>query len=147
MDLRNVRYCLGIELTQQEDGIKICQSGYIRDILDRFRMSDSKPVSTPLDPGTKLVKNEEEPNTEEKEFPYQELVGALTYLAVCTRPDIAYSVSYLSQFNLSCYSTSHWAATKRSAIPSGYQEREIEIPKNGKTIRGFCRRRLGELPE
>lgn len=34
------------------------------------------------------------------------------YLAVLTRPDIAYCVSYLSQFN-SCYSHIHWNYCKR----------------------------------
>ena len=34
------------------------------------------------------------------------------YLAVCTRPDIAYSVSFLSQFN-TCYDAGHFKAAKR----------------------------------
>lgn len=34
------------------------------------------------------------------------------YLAVMTRPDISYSVSYLSQYN-DCFDTSHWKSAKR----------------------------------
>lgn len=34
------------------------------------------------------------------------------YLSVMTRPDITYSVSYLSQFN-TCYSVEHWNYAKR----------------------------------
>lgn len=43
---------------------------------------------------------------------YQQLIGSLMYLSVTTRPDIAYAVSYLSQFNLK-HSNEHWQAAKR----------------------------------
>lgn len=36
----------------------------------------------------------------------------LTYLATCTRPDIAFAVSHLSQFN-NCFDETHWKAAKR----------------------------------
>lgn len=110
MDLGTDQYCLGMEFFQQKNKIKIHQTGYINDILERFGMSESKTVSTPLDLGTKLDRSEEA-NSEESEHPYQKLVGALMYLAMCTRPDIAYTVNYLSQFN--CFKNSHWTATKR----------------------------------
>lgn len=45
-------------------------------------------------------------------MPYQELIGSLMYLAVLTRPDIAYSVSFLSQFN-SNHTLEHWKCAKR----------------------------------
>jgi len=44
--------------------------------------------------------------------PYRELIGALMYLAVATRPDIAHAVSWLSRFN-ECYNETHWLAAKR----------------------------------
>ncbi|KMQ87426.1 retrovirus-related pol polyprotein from transposon tnt 1-94 [Lasius niger] len=72
-------------------------------------MLDSKPISTPLEPGIKLKKVS---STEEESFPYKELLGTLMYLAICSRPDIAYSVSYLNQF-VNCYDSTHWIAAKR----------------------------------
>ena len=49
---------------------------------------------------------------EELQLPYRELVGALTYLASTTRPDIASAASYLGQYN-SCFGREHWTAAKR----------------------------------
>ena len=44
--------------------------------------------------------------------PYQELVGSLMYIAVATRPNIAFAVGRLSSF-LDCYTPDHWAAALR----------------------------------
>ncbi|XP_045482187.1 secreted RxLR effector protein 161-like [Harmonia axyridis] len=38
------------------------------------------------------------PDTESTNFPYRKLVGSLMYLACTSRPDIMYSVSYLSRY-------------------------------------------------
>src|SRR5271169_2518835 len=43
---------------------------------------------------------------------YQELVGSLNHLAVFSRPDIAFSVSMLSQFNSNPTQT-HWKTVLR----------------------------------
>jgi hypothetical protein len=44
--------------------------------------------------------------------PYREAIGSLMYAAVATRPDIAFTVSILSQF-LETPSQLHWQAVKR----------------------------------
>ncbi|RVX16116.1 Retrovirus-related Pol polyprotein from transposon RE1 [Vitis vinifera] len=54
-----------------------------------------KPVFTPMDPNHKLGEAKEEPVVDKRM--YQRLVGRLICLAH-TRPDIAYSVSVISQF-------------------------------------------------
>jgi hypothetical protein len=45
-------------------------------------------------------------------LPYRSLLGSLLWLARGTRPDISYSVSYLSQFS-NCCSEEHFAALRR----------------------------------
>ena len=45
-------------------------------------------------------------------FPYRELVGALMYVATCTRPDIAHAVGEAAKF-CERYGKTHWAAAKR----------------------------------
>lgn len=111
-DLGCVKYCLGLEFSRSEGEITIRQRGYIHDVLERFGMTECKPVSTPLEPGLKLERSELETSDKTFEAPYRELIGALMYLSVATRPDITHAVSYLSQFN-SCYSDIHWKAAKR----------------------------------
>ena len=54
-----------------------------------------KLVFTPMDPNHKLGEAKEEPVVDKKM--YQRLAGRLIYLTH-TRPDIAYSVSVISQF-------------------------------------------------
>lgn len=111
-DLGEVKTCLGIEFSRNENEIRISQGKYISDILNKFGMENANPVSTPLDLNVKLSKPKRGINSEELNLPYRELLGALTYLAVSTRPDISHAVSKLGQFN-NCYDQSHWKAAKR----------------------------------
>lgn len=78
-------------------------------------MADCKPVSTPMEPGLSLSSSMSPQSDEEtaamKDVPYISAVGALMYLAICTRPDIAYTVSTLSRFN-SSPGPAHWKAVK-----------------------------------
>ena len=102
---------VGIQIERLPNGhMKLHQESYTKRILSRFRMEDSKTVSTPVDSGIKLTKGKkgEGPNS----FPYREAVGALNFLAVCTRPDIAFAVAMLSQYS-DCAGAEHWTAVKR----------------------------------
>ena len=42
--LGEAKYCLGIEISRHRDSISLNQIGYIKDILERFGMSDAKVV-------------------------------------------------------------------------------------------------------
>ncbi|CAG7821978.1 unnamed protein product, partial [Allacma fusca] len=50
--------------------------------------------------------------TADNGLPYRQLVGSLIFLAKCTRPDISFAVSKLSQF-LNSYDKDHWKAAKQ----------------------------------
>jgi hypothetical protein len=82
--------------------VSLSQPGYIESILDNFSMSDCNPSSMPMDEGQKLSVQMSPSTPEEKakmaRVPYRELIGKLLYLAVATRPDIAYVVGVLCRF-------------------------------------------------
>lgn len=112
-DMGRIKHCLGIEFTRdEEDRVYLNQSIYIDKVLERFGMSECKPTMTPIDVNVKLEKPKCVKNDVMNQYPYQNLIGALMYLAVTTRPDITYAVSYLSQFNTN-FDVEHWKAAKR----------------------------------
>ena len=94
-DLGEMHYCLGIEVWRETGKTLITQSKYTKEILKKFNMTDCKAMSTPLEQNAKLYK--EDGSKEADGTLYRQLVGSLNYLTT-TRPDIAYSVSILSQF-------------------------------------------------
>lgn len=97
-----------ISVNEEKNVITIDQTQYIEQLIEKFQMSDCKPQSTPIEPRLNIEKCTEcLPNV-----PYQKLIGSLMYLAVLTRPDIAYAVSYLSQFN-TCYNMNCYNYAKR----------------------------------
>ncbi|KAK2414048.1 putative mitochondrial protein [Trifolium repens] len=93
-DLGSMRYFLGMEVARSKDGIVVSQQKYILDLLKETGMSGCRPADTPMDPNAKLWEKGSVPVDTGR---YQRLVGKLIYLSH-TRPDIAFSVSVVSQF-------------------------------------------------
>jgi hypothetical protein len=77
-------------------------------ILDRFEMKECKGSKVPMEKNFTVDRNEA---TNEK-IPYRELVGSLMYISLGSRPDITFTVSYLSQF-LDKPTESLWKAGKK----------------------------------
>jgi transposase InsO family protein len=88
-------YFLGLEIEHEEKFIKIHQKTYAKKILERFNFSECKPVSTPMLKGTEISTSEND--NQAQKFPYRQAVGALMYLMLGTRPDLAYSVGFISR--------------------------------------------------
>lgn len=109
-DLGPLKYFLGIEVPQPTSCIAISQRKYALDILTEIGMLEFCPSDTPMDPNFKLLSGQGQPLIDPKR--YRRLIGRLNYFTF-TRPNIAFSVSVVSQFlNAPC--DSHWHAVIRN---------------------------------
>jgi transposase InsO family protein len=94
--------------------LALSQAAYATDILRRFNMEECRTVSVPMEARLQVV--EGDVDKEELQFmldkKYSALVGALLYLANCTRPDVAYAVNQLARF-MSNPRRVHWLAAQR----------------------------------
>lgn len=104
-----LRYFLGIEVNRSNSGFFLSQKKYTLDLIDAYGMTDTKPLTLPMDPNTKLTHDIGTPLADAT--PYQRLVGKLIYLTI-TRPDIAFPVHLLSQYMHSPTSV-HMQSAKR----------------------------------
>lgn len=109
-NLGEIKQCLGMSVNYDKENsvITLTQEKYIDELLIKFNMTECKGVDTPME--AKL--NIEKCQNVDACNPYQQLIGCLMYLAVLTRPDIAYPVGYLSKFN-NCHGNQHWSYAKR----------------------------------
>ncbi|XP_021804165.1 uncharacterized protein LOC110748497, partial [Prunus avium] len=94
-NLGELKYFLGIEVARSQKGIFLSQRKYVLDLLTDIGMLDCKPVDTPIVQNHYLGEHPDQVPTNKER--YQRLVGRLIYLSY-TRPDIAYAVSFVSQF-------------------------------------------------
>jgi hypothetical protein len=90
-----LKYFLGFQIKQLQDGTFISQIKYIQDTLKKFGMKDGKPIKTPmgtnghldLDTGGKFVDQKV----------YRSMIGSLLYLCA-SRLDIMLSVCKCARF-------------------------------------------------
>ena len=108
-DLGLLSYYLGLEVTQGAHGITLRQSAYANKILEKAGLAGCNPSATPMETKLKLLKEGSTPSVDATE--YRSLIGSLRYLCN-SRPDLAYSVGYLSRF-LESPRQEHLAAIKR----------------------------------
>jgi hypothetical protein len=87
-------WLLGIWFTFNRDWIKLSQEAFVDKILERFKINDSHPTLLPIDPNTRLTKEDLGLDAEEHRL-WQSLIRSCMYLVTCTRPDLAFPISYL----------------------------------------------------
>ncbi len=97
-DLGDLHFFLGMEVERDraQHLLYINQIGYLKEIFKRFRMEDCKAIGVPLDPKIKLKKNVNKDDEMVKVL-YQQAMGSLMYAMLCTRSDLAYPISVVSQ--------------------------------------------------
>ncbi|XP_075163214.1 uncharacterized protein LOC142235845 [Haematobia irritans] len=98
-DKGRLQHFLGMEIERKNitGDIKLSQVQYVKDMLEQYGMKDCKSSSLPLVPGYQVKCDENSKKVNQHE--YQSIIGALTYLAITTRPDILHSVNKLAERN------------------------------------------------
>jgi hypothetical protein len=80
-----LQFFLGLQIKQAKEGTFVHKAKYMKDILKKFKMDDSKPLSRSMSTTTALDADEDGEPVDQKE--YQSMIGSLLYLTAI-RPDI-----------------------------------------------------------
>ncbi|KAM1998218.1 hypothetical protein EV2_005744 [Malus domestica] len=117
-DMGEAHFVLGIEIIRDRSKrvLGLSQKNYINKVLRRFNMETCSGGDVPIGKGDKFSKSQC-PKTDfeveaMKDKPYASLVGSVMYIQVCTRPDLAFTLSVLGRFQ-SNPGVSHWNAAKK----------------------------------
>jgi hypothetical protein len=90
-----LKYFLGFQIKQLQEGTFISQTKYIQDILKKFGMKDDKPIKTPMGTNGHLDLNRGGKSVDQKV--YRSMIGYLLYLCA-SRPDIMLSACMCARF-------------------------------------------------
>jgi hypothetical protein len=97
----NPEWLLGIRIQHdlQRGVTTLSQENYIEDLLRKFGLESMKPASIPdiASEHLEIPQAGEQPLSPDEKFVFQSFVGALLYLALCTRPDIASAVRSVAE--------------------------------------------------
>ena len=96
-------FFLGVQIVRNRKKRRLWlhQTQYIEEALEHFNLEEPRPIQTPLQTG--LVSNTEANNSlKPADYTilklYQSIIGTVMYCMTQTRPDIAFSVQWLSRF-------------------------------------------------
>ena len=109
-DLGLMHYFLGLKVWKKPGEIFLTQEKCAVDILQRFRMQDSKSMSVAMTTNLKKLRDSATGSQDVDSTLYQQLIGSLMYL-IHRRPCIYYIVNSLSQF-MSNPKHIHWENAK-----------------------------------
>jgi hypothetical protein len=90
-----LKYFLGFQIKQLQDGTVISQTKYIQGILKKFGMKDGKPIKTPMGTNEHLDLDTGGKSIDQKV--YLSMIGSLLYLCA-SRLDIMLSVCMCARF-------------------------------------------------
>jgi hypothetical protein len=92
-----LRYFLGFQIKQLQEGTFISQTKYIQDILEKFGIKDAKPIKTPMGTNGHLDLDMGGKSVDQKV--YWSMIRSLLYLCA-SRPDIMLSVCICPRFQV-----------------------------------------------
>ncbi|KAH9705095.1 hypothetical protein KPL70_011743 [Citrus sinensis] len=114
-EMKDLGHAAKIKRDRHAKTLFLTQTGYLKMVVNRFGMVNSKPVTIPVAAHFKLSKQhapQEEADIDHmRKIPYSSAVGSIMYAMVCTRPDVAYGIGLVSMF-MGNPGKEHWEAVK-----------------------------------
>ena len=144
-DIGEARWYLGFEIKRDRAArtISINQSAYLTSMAAKFRLSNAKPVTTPIEPGVILNKEQAPLSVQHtirmRNIPYAEAIGSVLWPVIISRPDAAFAIGTLSQF-IQNPAMVHWEALKRLIVYL-YSTKDLWLTFGGANIddvEAFC---------
>ncbi|GJR01005.1 putative ribonuclease H-like domain-containing protein [Tanacetum coccineum] len=102
-------FFLGLQVKQKKDGIFISQDKYVDEIVRKFRFTEVKTASTPMETQKHLLKDED--GEEVDVHMYRSMIGSLMHLT-SSRPDIMFAVCACARYQVNL-KVSHLHTVKR----------------------------------
>jgi hypothetical protein len=130
-----LKYFLGFQVKQLQDGTFISQTKYIQDILTKFEMKDAKPIKTPMGTNGHLDLDTGGKSVDQKV--YRSMIGSLLYLCA-SRPDIMLSVCMCAKFQVDPKEV-YLRAVKR------IMRYLVYTPKSGKISRSWASKKQNSV--
>jgi hypothetical protein len=140
-DLGPLDNFLNAKIRQYKHKITMSQTHYCKEVLETFKyLVKGKTSKTPLPAdvleqlaaGVDLTEDESV-----REYPYRQVIGALLYMSMYTKPEIAYAVGVLSRFNDKKTEASCKMLTHLLRYLNGHPECEIEFNGSRLDMHGF----------
>ena len=122
-DMGPIKTYLGININYDYNKklMTLDQENYIELLATKFEIENAKLYATPMEQNLKC----EPALSVSSGIKYRNLMGALLYISSNTRPDICYSVNYLSRFQ-GCYDQSHYKYALR-ILKYLYYTKELKL--------------------
>lgn len=104
-DLAKIKSHIGIEVDYSDDRKKntLSQGKCIESLSKKYNLQNAKLYDTPMEYNLNLKKAAEV----NENIKYRKLISELLLISSGTRPDISFSVNYLSRFQ-NCYNETHF---------------------------------------
>ncbi|GJV98841.1 putative ribonuclease H-like domain-containing protein [Tanacetum coccineum] len=123
INMGELNFFLGLQIKQIEDGIFFNQSKYIKEMLKKFRLEDSKPTKTPMSTKIKLTKNYEADSVDSTKY-------RGTNIETIVYADSDYAGDYIDRKSTSAVCTfmgcclTSWFSKKQKALSISMTEAE-----------------------
>ncbi|MEE4247441.1 MAG: reverse transcriptase domain-containing protein [Kangiellaceae bacterium] len=130
-DFGRLSYFLGIQFNFAQSEVRMNQAVYVEKVLSKFGMTDCRPRLTPCDQNLQFTNDD---RAIIDVTLYREMIGSFIYLMTCTRPDICWIVTKLSQFLAKPTSEHHAYAKQVLRYLKGTMKHELVFRKSSESL-------------